>query len=74
MNIAIPLKMDNLSVLLKQHFIKGIPNLRRNTRRCNARSDVLYKMLVIILAVRLKAVFCKTLLLQNFSLVSVQFL
>ena len=42
--------------------------------RCNARSDVLYKMLVIILAVRLKAVFCKTLLLQNFSLVSVQFL
>ena len=65
MNIAMPLKMDNLPVFLKQHFIKGIPNLRRNTMRCNTRSDVLYKMLVIILAVRLKAIFCEALLLQN---------
>ena len=32
MNIAMPLKMDNLPVFLKQHFIKGIPNLNGKGR------------------------------------------
>lgn len=59
------LVMDFFTFLTKEHFLKGGPNLRRDPVNRNTGADVVVEVLVVVLYIRLKAIFRKSVLFQE---------